>query len=503
MSTPDSTPNDNGVQRDTTVDVVTRSARNGSRPLNGHSSTLTLCAPGAVSSPRPGEDFPDWGAASVADHKSPLGILTNTASASASGGFSVPVSGAAVRASSARSLRFFLQSAARNLLPNHRVAWCLRRPVPGDSTVNIHYSPEHKRAYYSNLCTCARIWECPVCAARVSERRRDLLRRCFADGRYFLGMLTLTVQHHRGEPCGVVLDRLLAAYRRFTSGRWFQGLMSRYRIRGTLRALEPTYGDNGWHPHLHVLFVFDSVITPRVEAEIYAFASRRWSDLVAKEGGYASGVHGCDFRAGDEHAADYVNKLTGEVTHLASRWSLADEVSKAVVKRGRDGGRTLTELLYDYAVNDDLEAGALWREGVAAMSGHKHLSPSRGFWPLFGLVGADDEELATEQVSAADELLAALTLDQWRVVLAADKRAEVLNAASEGDVAALHAYLRSIGVSGPLVASEGVSVGSGDGVVSVVKVDLNEWGTRQVREWAAAPAREWARRKRDIPPPEW
>jgi hypothetical protein len=57
--------------------------------------------------------------------------------------------------------------------------------------------------------------------------------------------------------------------------RVVQGFKNKWRILGTLKALEITYGENGWHPHLHVLVVSDSLFTPRVELEVLAMASGR------------------------------------------------------------------------------------------------------------------------------------------------------------------------------------------------------------------------------------
>src|SRR5690606_2958938 len=80
--------------------------------------------------------------------------------------------------------RFFLQSQARELLPDERVAVCLRKLRPVTKTVDVLYSPEVKKAHYKGLITCARVWLCPVCAANITERRREELTAALSSGLY-------------------------------------------------------------------------------------------------------------------------------------------------------------------------------------------------------------------------------------------------------------------------------------------------------------------------------
>ena len=66
--------------------------------------------------------------------------------------------------------RFALQSVARDILPTSRTAKCLRIRAY-DKDVQV-WTKNHKTASYAGLQTCGSVWVCPVCGAKVVERRR-------------------------------------------------------------------------------------------------------------------------------------------------------------------------------------------------------------------------------------------------------------------------------------------------------------------------------------------
>ena len=99
------------------------------------------------------------------------------------------VSPGRVAPSSPGVLRFMRQAAARELMldvtkpvqladgevvqvPAERVCYCLRRPVPDATEVEVWRDPRHEAAHYKRLFVCGSVWMCAVCAARISEVRR-------------------------------------------------------------------------------------------------------------------------------------------------------------------------------------------------------------------------------------------------------------------------------------------------------------------------------------------
>jgi hypothetical protein len=78
-------------------------------------------------------------------------------------------------------------------------------------------------------------------------------------------LCTVTVEHRLGEPLTEVLNRLKTLRARLFHPRSaFVADLKTLGLVGTYQALETTYGNEGWHPHFHVLIFVEQ----RDEAEI-------------------------------------------------------------------------------------------------------------------------------------------------------------------------------------------------------------------------------------------
>lgn len=394
--------------------------------------------------------------------ETPLGSLTNTPSSKQTTITNSPSN----HARSAVVLRFALQAKARELLPDHRVGWCLRRFRAGNTKIGVVHAKSRGSAYFDGLMRCGRVWVCPVCASKIAETRRAELSTLLLEARevvlgytseapeyyprWFLTMLTFTIQHRPEESAADVLARIDRAWQRYYSGGWAQGFRKRFYIVGTIRALEMTHGADGWHPHLHLLQFHDSYLREQFataplyhpsQPEMLGLARDHWSHSAGKVGGYAHSLFGVALTVGE--VANYPIKSDAE--REMKRWGMSSEITKQTVKRGRGESRSLTDLLIDAAKGDDL-AAKFWIEGTNALAGHKQIEPSKGLWTMLGRKLKSDEEAAEDEAEASDEVLALLTWEQWKIVLLADARGDVLDIASMGDADALWSYLESLGV---------------------------------------------------------
>jgi hypothetical protein len=167
-----------------------------------------------------------------------------------------------------------------------------------------------------------------------------------------------------------------------------------------------------------------------------------WPSAVVKVGRYASPKWGIHVTAASADVAAYVAKWGKE-----PKWTAAHEMAKASSKRGRGDSLSMWELLENYTVLDDEECGDRFREYVHAFKGRSQLRYSKGLRALLGLAVEEktDEEVVKDAVEDAVEL-ALVDLAAWRVVLANDARAELLNVASSGDAAQVCAFLVGLGV---------------------------------------------------------
>lgn len=343
----------------------------------------------------------------------------------------------------ARLERWALQAAARELLPDERVSFCLRRVVPSPDGskdgVTVWYSEAVKRAHYKNLALCGSVWTCPICSAKITERRRVELTEAIERASGLQAVLvTFTMSHSNRDDLGALLADLLDAFCEFKSGNNWTTLVQRFGLVGSVRALEVTHWINGWHPHLHVLMFFRDGVDV---AALGDALTDRWLSSLAKHGRKADREHGVQISDRKGDVAAYIQKFGHDPK--PNRWTVEHELTKSPVKRGFGEHRTPMQLLRDY-LHGDKRAGNLWREYARVFKGRHQLQWSRKLRALLGLgKEATDAELAeaTEQDAV---LLAQLSLKQWRVILANDARGELLEVAHSGDAAKVRAFVDSL-----------------------------------------------------------
>ena len=322
---------------------------------------------------------------------------------------------------SVRLERFALQSAARRILPHSRTAKCLRFRRKDKTHVEVYRSVDHKTASFGGLQTCSSVWACPVCAAKISERRRAELLSAIeahkATGGEVL-LITLTNPHHLGDSLPALLAGQQKAISRFNQTRAALALWDWLGCVGTVRAWEVTHGQNGWHPHFHLLaFARSGVDLLEAKGRVYDV----WATGCRLAGLPVPSVgHGVDVRDGSEAAA------------YASKWGLDQEMTKGHMKKAKaDKGRSPFDLLRSYLGDDDRQAAALFKEYALAFHGKRQLVWSKGLKEIFEVGKESDEDLAAKQDDLAD-LLGKIEFEDWRRVLKFDLRGEVLELARHG-----------------------------------------------------------------------
>ena len=336
-----------------------------------------------------------------------------------------------------RVQRFALQSVARSILPQSRTAKCLRIRAH-DCDVQVWKSKEHGTASYGGLQTCGSVWTCPVCAAKIAERRRvellDAMELHKAQGGAVY-LLTLTTPHQRGDVLGDLMTQQGKALQSFLRDRKVKEVFKEMGHIGQVRALEVTHGrkaarNNGWHPHFHILQFCYQKGTDADRKDWTARLYMRWAFYCEKAGlGTPSYAHGIKLDDGTK-ASDYVTK-----------WGLEDEMTKGHTKKAKAGGETPFDLLRAaLADRQDKQAAALFREFAECFKGKRQLSWSNGLKARFFVDEKTDEELAAEKDDAA-VLLGLLTPDQWRDVLKVDGRGVLLDIAAKGGWHNVQRYL--------------------------------------------------------------
>jgi Replication protein len=237
--------------------------------------------------------------------------------------------------------------------------------------------------------SCGRIWLCPVCSASIRSKRAAELDVASDAWKHYGGrlmMMTLTVRHSRSVSLDSLLDGLLGAWKDL------RGRASYRRVRelemGSVKALEITDGENGWHPHLHVLYFVPFEVTDEAAVASIGCLSDEWIELVTRRLGVSpTAAHGFDVRMLDGPAA-YISKVGPEL-------AMADTKSSS---------RTPFDRLAAAADGDHV-ALARWLEYARAIHGKASLMWSPGLRDRFGLeVEQDDAAIAAAAEVVESEL---------------------------------------------------------------------------------------------------
>ena len=319
--------------------------------------------------------------------------------------------------------RFAIHSAVRRILMSWRVSNCLRAfaPVRGGSFEHpeVWRSAKHGGCRYHKLLVCASVWVCPNCAATISERRRAELKTAIDAHRANGGevyLLTLTNPHTASDSLHGVLEAQAKAMTRFHSQRASVAFWNDIGSIGTVRAWEVTHGQNGWHPHFHILiFARFGLNLPDLEDRLHDL----WANACRLAGlRTPSREHGVTFQDGDEAGA------------YASKWGLESELTKGHTKKASKG-RTPFDLLRSYLYDDDRQAAALFRDFAHSFKGKRQLVWSRGLKAQFQVEEQTDEECVTKLDEGAS-LIGRIQFEDWRLILKADARGDVLELARFG-----------------------------------------------------------------------
>lgn len=344
----------------------------------------------------------------------------------------------------ARVQRFILQSVARKFLPKSRTDKCMRLRQ-ASKEIQVWQSKEYKTTSYSGLQTCGSVWACPVCSAKIAERRRAEIVAAMAAHKAAGGcmnLLTLTAPHQRTDQLVDLLKKQALALKKMFADRTVRKVLTEMGVLGQIRALEVTHGrlsefNNGWHPHYHFLmFAGSGVDLARFDGpQMKDWAVRlylRWAACCESAGlGTPSYAHGLKLDDGSK-AAKYVAK-----------WGLEDEMTKGHTKKAING-ETPFDFLRSYLADaTDKQAGALFKEFAETFKGKRQLYWSPGLKKRFAIGESSDEELAAQMEDHA-AMLGTITIDQWRDVLAVEGNGTVLMLAANGGWDAVARFLESI-----------------------------------------------------------
>jgi hypothetical protein len=305
-----------------------------------------------------------------------------------------------------RGERWALKAVSSELLMGTRVSKCYRLRSKGRD-IALMLERTRNKAFVGGLQTCGSVWGCPICAAKISERRRTQLEQAIKRAKDLglqVMLLTLTIPHGMGDDVGTITDGLIDSWDSIKRNRAGRAIRDQIGLVGTIRAMEVTHGQNGFHPHLHILLFIKLNIRPTEVQSLYA---PLWQSACVKQGlPRPSDAHGCKVDDGSKAAA------------YASKWGLESEMTKGHTKTAGEGkGMTPWDMLRAVLHDKDEHAARLFKVYYDNFKGRRQLCWSKGLQKMLAVVDLTDEEIAAQEQEQAD-VFTVITVEQWRVIYA-------------------------------------------------------------------------------------
>jgi hypothetical protein len=365
-----------------------------------------------------------------------------------------------------RAEKYLLRSVVSEIMPKSRTAKCMCWIMPGKNFVPVYLSKENQKAHYKNLMLCSSVWDCPVCAAKISEVRADQLTEATKRA-LILGLkiylVTLTNGHGAGDDLKQLKELQKSVIKSMSSGKNTinRKLLDKgVNMVGFVRASEITYGKNGWHPHFHLLTFIESDLAENevknvLQNEYESAWVGGWSNLVQKHKSKKLEIKGiknlnklipltqdCKGKKvavtveTGKSIAEYIAKYgkTSEKNDV-KRWGTEREMTKGHIKNTRSNTsvtpwgllRIIAGLNKIDGYNSE-RAKYLFKIYSNAYKGERQLFWSVGLKKMLLVDDLTDKEIV-EKAENESNLLARLLKNTWKSIVREKKQSYYLNLA--------------------------------------------------------------------------
>lgn len=386
-----------------------------------------------------------------------------------------------------RARRYRQRRALWDVSSISRVRACGRCRIDKTQSVELHIQQDDEGdsfAYLSNVQHCGSVWACPVCGAKIRQRRaeeiREALLKHLADGGAAYSFM-LTLPHTMADRLAPMWDGIADGFRTILSGSAWAGssyvrkdgtrklgVRDRAHVLGTIRAAETTHGRHGWHPHLHPLVLTTRPLSDDELAMLEEHVAKKWAAAVEAHGYETprSDLHRLTRVTGERGIASYLVKAGlgqagGDVLEEAAERTAAADLDRHVrgaaldltrndlkfanmdAENGSYRGRSPWEILESFHSTGDCDDLALWHEYEEATKGRHLVTWSKGLKGHFEIGEKSDEELSEEEVggqvviSLDDGRYSALLRDHTKLM-------RTFELAEQEDAAAVKAYVEEV-----------------------------------------------------------
>ena len=288
----------------------------------------------------------------------------------------------------------------------------------------------------THIAHCSSVWLCPVCSSIIQSKRSNEVQKAidWAKGNnYQVAMVTFTASHNVKMSLIEFGEKLQKAYTMMMKN--IRKSRKKYEV-GYIKGVEFTHSyKNGWHKHYHVILILkkecdiDSYFDTIQKSWETACIKNSLLDATNEKAVQDFREHSVDLVKSAEEISSYVNKSSKE-------WTLADEMSKSVLKIGHNNEhRTPFQILSDIATTKDKKQRYkdidVFVEYMLYTYGLHQQDWSNGLKDAVGIRDLSDEEIIDENQDTA-EYIAGLTVAHWHLIRSKYQRIQYFIAAKKG-----------------------------------------------------------------------
>lgn len=188
---------------------------------------------------------------------------------------------------------------------------------------------------------CKSVAACPLCGENIRHRRSTELDGIIAGAQsegHHVFLVTATIKHRAGDE----LSWLLACVQEAWTKAWSGSAMKRHGYIGQARAWDYTYGDAGWHPHIHAIVVIDASVPRDIARTFVDSRFTVYRDALAAKGRTAAKGK-LKLKDGEmvlvspgwdvQPVNDAGEVVASYVSGIAKLWSAGTEIAMNVHKR--------------------------------------------------------------------------------------------------------------------------------------------------------------------------
>lgn len=137
--------------------------------------------------------------------------------------------------------------------------------------------------YYYDHMTCDS-WACPVCAPKRDYLRQKEIEQALLAAHsmgHKMVFLTFTMPHWSKDSCTSTRQAIQDAYTKMSRRSRLRRCLDELGFVHQVRCWDFTFGDNGWHPHIHSIWFLNSPLDPLdISVKLQKVVGEQWASQV-------------------------------------------------------------------------------------------------------------------------------------------------------------------------------------------------------------------------------